>query len=75
MQELLLEADLTIEMHRLELSSVTLACDRTGGSDRSIANIASAGLQDFEIIRPENKSFVVGRSKIRRERSKMRYQL
>ena len=57
---------------RVNLPSLTLACDRTGVSDRSAAIIASAVLQDFGVVTSDDKSFVVDRSKVRRERTKMR---
>lgn len=61
---------------RIKLPSVELGCDRKGVSDRSVAIIIFAVLQDLGIIKLEDKrSFVVDRSKIRREHSKMLYHL
>lgn len=60
---------------RVNLSSLALACDRTGVSDRSAAITASTVLQDFGVVTSDDKSFVVDRSKVRRERTKMRSEL
>ncbi|KAF2893366.1 hypothetical protein ILUMI_12807 [Ignelater luminosus] len=56
---------------RDKLLLVAPACDRTGISDRSAAIIAFAVLRDVGIISEEDPSFIVDRSKIRRERSQM----
>ena len=53
----------------LKLPSVALACDRTGTSDRVASMIASATLTDAGIINESDKSKVIDRSKVRRERS------
>lgn len=50
-------------------------CDRFGISDRSAALVVSATLQDLGLIQNEDKTRVVDRSKIRRERLKVRRQL
>lgn len=57
---------------RINLPSLALACDRTGVSDRSAAIIASAVLKDVGIITSNDQSYVVDRSKVRRERAKKR---
>ena len=43
---------------------MTLACHKTGVSDRTAAHITSAILQDIGIIHEENMEDVVDRSKI-----------
>lgn len=57
---------------RLNLPSLALACDRTGVSDRAAAIIASSVLKDVGIISSEDTSGVIDRSKLRRERTKVR---
>ncbi|KAF2892685.1 hypothetical protein ILUMI_13488 [Ignelater luminosus] len=52
---------------RVKFSSVAPACNRTSISDRSAAIIASAVLRDVGIISKEDPSFIVDRSKIRRQ--------
>jgi hypothetical protein len=65
----------TIKQMRMRMPSLAVACDRTGVSDRSAAMIASAVLQDVGIINEEDTNLVVDRSKVRRERTKMRTEL
>lgn len=60
---------------RLNLPSLALACDRTGVSDRAAAIIASSVLKDVGIISPNDPSRVIDRSKLRRERTKVRLTL
>ena len=60
------------EQMRVKLSSLALACDRHGVSDRAAAGIASALLQDVGIIHEGDVSKVIDRSKVRRERCKRR---
>lgn len=57
---------------RFNLPSLALACDRTGVSDRSAAIIASSVLKDIGIISLNDASGVIDRSKLRRERTKVR---
>lgn len=57
---------------RLALPSLAQACDRTGVSDRSAAIIANAVLKDVGLISKEEKSKIIDRSKIRRERKRAR---
>lgn len=57
---------------RLNLPSLALACDRTGVSDRAAAIIASSVLKDVGIISSNDTSGVIDRSKLRRERTKVR---
>ena len=57
---------------RLSLSCLALAWDRHMVSDRSAAAIASAVLQDVGLISGEDRTQVIDRHKIRRERGKMR---
>lgn len=58
--------------NRLNLPSLALACDRTGVSDRAAAIIASSVLKDVGIITSKDPSAVIDRSKLRRERTKVR---
>ncbi|CAG5020765.1 unnamed protein product [Parnassius apollo] len=60
---------------KLNLSSLALACDRTGVSDRAAAIIASSVLKDVGIISTKDPSGVIDRSKLRRERTKVRSSL
>ena len=55
---------------RVKLPSLAIACDRHGVSDRATAGIVSAVLQDFGIIHSDDKTKVIDRSKVRRERRK-----
>lgn len=57
---------------RLNFPSLALACDRTGVSDRAAAIIASSVLKDVGIISSNDPSGVIDRSKLRRERAKVR---
>ena len=60
---------------RRDLPTVALTCDRYGVSDRSAAAIASAVLQDFGLINTEQSMNVVDRSKVRRDRNKMKAEM
>jgi hypothetical protein len=60
---------------RVVLPSLATACDRTGVSDRSAAIIASSVLKDFGVVSQENSVNVIDRSKVRRERKRVRNQL
>ena len=57
------------------LSSLALACDRSGISDRAAAHVSSAVLEDIGVITFDDASHVIDKSKIRRERSKVRKHL
>ncbi|KAL4712991.1 hypothetical protein ACJJTC_012061 [Scirpophaga incertulas] len=57
---------------RLSLPSLALACDRTGVSDRAAAMIASSVLKDVGIVSSNDTGSVIDRSKLRRERTKVR---
>lgn len=59
----------------VRLPSLAKACDRTGVSDRSAAIIATSVLQDLGVVSPKDTSKIIDRSKIRRERSKVREEL
>lgn len=50
----------------------SLACDRTGVSDRAASIIASSVLKDVGIISSNHLNHVIYRSKLRRERTKVR---
>lgn len=60
---------------RTVLSTLARECDRTSISDRSAAKISTAVLTDMGIISKEEKSSVIDRHKIRRERKKLRTSL
>ena len=54
---------------KVNLSSFSLACDRTGVSDRAASIIASSVLADFGVINEDDQSEVIDRSKVRRQRT------
>ena len=60
---------------RLSLPTLATVCDRHGVSDRAAASLATAVLQDMQVINQGNKSQVIDRSKVRRERHKYRNDL
>lgn len=60
---------------RYELSALARTCDRYAVSDRAAAAIASAVLEDVGVITIEDKTSVIDRSKLRRERLKKRKKL
>ena len=60
---------------RLKLQNLAASCDRTGVSDRSAAIIVNAALLDLNIINSDDPSKVIDRSKLRRERQKVRQDL
>jgi hypothetical protein len=55
-----------------DLPTLARACDRHGVSDRAAAALASAVLQDFGLISPEDSKNVVDKNKIRRARQRKR---
>lgn len=55
---------------RVGFKATALANDRYGVSDRATAAIASSVLKDMGIVSQSDKSFVIDRHKIRREREK-----
>lgn len=57
---------------RRKLQNLATACDRTGVSDRTAAYIVNAALLDLNVIGTDNSTKVIDRSKIRRERIKVR---
>src|SRR6218665_3268610 len=57
---------------RTKLGAFSETCDLHGISDRSAAALASAVLQDVDIITPDNLSKVIDRSKVRRARQRNR---
>ncbi|XP_031339105.1 uncharacterized protein LOC116167737 isoform X3 [Photinus pyralis] len=65
----------TNKQMRLRLKNLAAVCDRAGVSDRSGSLIASALLKDLDIISQKDKSKIIDRSKLRRERQKMREDL
>src|SRR6218665_890959 len=57
------------------LPSLAKACDRTGVSDRSAAVLATLVQHDLGLVSPIDRSKVIDRSKIRRERRGNRKEL
>lgn len=64
-----------IKQQRRLLENTARASERHAVSDRAVAEIASAVLQDFGVVTAEDSSEVIDRSKIRRERLKYREML
>ena len=60
---------------RQRLPALASACDRYGISERSGAAIATAVLEDFGVVSPNDTSRVIDPSKIRRECKRTRNQL
>ena len=60
---------------RLPLPNLVKEADRFGISDRATAALATALLVDFGIITNEDRSSIIDKNKIRRERKKMREKL
>jgi len=54
----------------ISLPSLAKACDRTEVAGRSAAVLATSVLHDLGLMSPIDRSTVIDRSKIRRERSK-----
>ncbi len=61
--------------NRLRLPSLARISDRYGVSDRAAAALASSVLEDVGLIQSKDKSMVVDRSKLRRERNRTRDQM
>ena len=59
-----------IEQNRSSLRVVAVTCERFGISDRAGAAVATATLIAFGIVTDTNKTNVIDRSKLRRERQK-----
>jgi len=57
---------------RLPLPNLAKEADRYGISDRATASLATAVLIDIEIVTKEDQSLVIDKSKVRRERMKLR---
>ena len=64
-----------IEQNRSFLREVAVTCERFGISDRAGAAIATATLKAFGIATDANKTNVIDRSKLRRERQKYREEI
>jgi len=60
---------------RSDLPTLARECDRHGISDRCAASLATAVLQDVGVVHDTDLSMVIDRSKVRRERSKVRKRL
>lgn len=61
--------------NRTSYHNLAMACDRYGVSDRAASVIATAALKDHGIITNEDTTFVIDRSKLRRERAKYREEM
>ena len=61
-----------MKQQRRRLKNTAMASDRHAVSDRAVAEIASAVLQDYGIVTAEDCNDVIDRSKVRRERHKFR---
>lgn len=61
-----------IKQMRTPLANFAAECDRHGVSDRSAAKLATAVLQDLGIIHEDDKSKIIDRNKVRRERHRVR---
>jgi hypothetical protein len=57
---------------RVPLPSLAMTCDRYGVSDRAAAAIGTSVLQDVGVVKKDDKSKVIDRSKLRRERQRKR---
>ena len=68
-------ANTPLSQQRRRLMNTAKASERYGISDRAAADIASSVLTDFGIVTPSDKSQVVDRSKLRRERKRLREDL
>ena len=60
------------KQNRLKLSCLSELSDRFGASDRAAAGIASAILQDVNIVSAEDSSQVIDKNKLRRARARIR---
>ena len=64
-----------IEQNRSSIREVAVTCERFGISDRAGAAIATATLKAFGIVTDTNKTNVIVRSELRRERQKYREEI
>ena len=64
-----------IEQNRSSLRKVAVTCERFDISDRAAATIATATLKAFGIVTDTNKTNVMDRSKLRREKQKYREEI
>lgn len=62
-------------MSRRKLPTLARTCDRYGISDRSAAAIATAVLEDYDIVTANDSFNVIDPSKIRRERKRKRIEI
>lgn len=65
---------LTSQM-RISMPHTALATDLTGASSRSVAKISTAVLADFDLVSPEQQTYIVDKNKVRREVNKIRKEL
>lgn len=64
-----------IDQNRRKWTNLARMCERYQLSDRAAAAIANSVLQDVGLISETNKSMVIDRSKLRRERDKCREEI
>ena len=64
-----------IEQNRSSLREVAVTCERFDISDRAGAAIATATHKAFDIVTDTNKTNIIDRSKLRRERQKYREEI
>ena len=61
--------------NRVKWTNLARACERYNLSDRAGAAVATCALQDIGMIDQENNTFVIDRSKLRRERERCRKEI
>ena len=66
------EAERNGKYNTLKIKNLAVACERTGVSDRSAAMLASAILEDVQIIKPSSSDAIIDRRKISRQRKNAR---
>ncbi|GBM25725.1 hypothetical protein AVEN_241996-1 [Araneus ventricosus] len=52
---------------RISMPHTALAADLTGASSRAMAKITTAVLADFNLVSPEQQTYIVDKNKVRRE--------
>ena len=66
------DSDTEHEQMRIPLPNLAMQADRFGVSDRAAAALATATLIDVGMIKKDDDRLVIDRSKVRRERQKVR---
>ena len=70
-----MEETLSANQNRVKWTNLARACEKYHLSDRAGAAVASSVLQDVGMIDEANNSFVIDRSKLRRERERCRKEI